>query len=130
MKLTPTNLAAFSSLIFSWKVDGYTENIEMKGYLSFDRNELFEVKLLTAGTQTPIISVTGATNISKAIWNTKLFGSKTISGPLHIGSNGFVGCFYDGIGVNLSTAINCSTCQNNCPLDDGFLCEGKGKFVF
>ena len=130
VKLTSTNIATFSSLIFSWKVDDYIENVEMKGYPSFDQNQLFEVKLLTAGTQRPIFSVTGTINMSKTIWNTTLFRSKTISAPLYIGSYGFVGCLYDGIGVNLSTAINSSTYQHKCPLDDGFPCEGKGKSAF
>ena len=130
VQLTPTNSSAFSSLIFSWRVDSDMENVTLQSHYAFDRNDLLEVKLITADIENPVIGITGTININKTILNASFTQSMVISGPLHLGFDGFTGCLYSGMGVNLSTAMNSSIYQQNCPLDDKYPCDVKSRSTF
>lgn len=124
--LTATNATTFSSLTFSWKVDGIVQSERLKGYFAFDRNQLLDVQLLS-GMERPSFLVQGTTSMNRTIANYVSLLNMTNSGPLRLGTDSFTGCFYGGEGIDMSSAVNRSLYKQTCPLDRGYPCPGKGK---
>ena len=126
MTLTSTSFAAFSRLTFSWKAGHYNGKVKLEGYFSFDRNVLLVIELLKTNKQKYIFRVDGVISMNRTIENATSLMNMTNSGPLQLGSDGFVGCIQDDKGVNVSTAFNGSIYKRNCPLDDVYRCHGPG----
>ena len=127
--LSTTDSAKFSQLSLSWKSNGTVRTETLKGHYALDRNQLIEAELFVANLSRLIFRVTRPISLNQTISSYSSLLNVSSTGPLLLGLNSYIGCFYDGRGVNLSTAMNRSRYQVGCPLEDQRLCPSSGKLL-
>ena len=127
--LSTTDSSKFSQLSLSWKSNGTVRTQTLQGHYALDRNQLIEAELFVNNLQRPVFRITKPISLNQTISNYSSLLNLSNTGPLLLGLNSYHGCFYDGKGVNLSTALNRSRYQVGCPLEDQRLCSTSGKLL-